>query len=356
MKKILVVRFKQIGDAILSSVICSSLKESYPNSQIDYVVYEHIAPLFENQPHIDNVIVITEEERKNFLKYIAKVWKVTRTKYDIVIDIMSTPKSEFFTLFSPGAKFRIGRKKSWRGYTYTHRIKEPSDDFDKAEKFLQMLKPIEESGSFIEYNPNYFLNFSGAENLYMREKMEESGLDFNKLVIAFSINSRRSEKVYPIENMVEIIKGCLEKYDCQIIFYYSPAEKEFAKSVHRTLGNDARVFSNIETKSIRELGNLLQNCDMFVGNEGGPRHMAQAIDIPSFAIFSPSSSKKQWLSKNNERHTGVEPCEMNSKNYDELTYVEKYKLITPEYVLMKIDGVIKKFIAKGKKVEKNINI
>ena len=35
---------------------------------------------------------------------------------------MSTPKSELFTLFSRGAKYRIGRAKKKRGYTYTHKI------------------------------------------------------------------------------------------------------------------------------------------------------------------------------------------------------------------------------------------
>ena len=90
--KILVVRFKQIGDSVLASPICNTLKKTYPNSEIDYVVYEHIAPLFENHHAIDNVVSITKEEQRNPLKYIAKAWKVTRKKYDIIIDIMSTPK------------------------------------------------------------------------------------------------------------------------------------------------------------------------------------------------------------------------------------------------------------------------
>ncbi|MCF2672748.1 glycosyltransferase family 9 protein, partial [Fusobacterium varium] len=41
--KILIIRFKQIGDAVLSSVICNTLKKSFPEAEIDYVVYEHIA-------------------------------------------------------------------------------------------------------------------------------------------------------------------------------------------------------------------------------------------------------------------------------------------------------------------------
>ncbi len=63
--KILVVRFKQIGDSILASPMCKTLKKTFPDAQIDYVLYEHISPLFEKSKYIDNVISITKEEQKN---------------------------------------------------------------------------------------------------------------------------------------------------------------------------------------------------------------------------------------------------------------------------------------------------
>ena len=141
-KKILVIRFKQIGDAILSSVICKSLKETYPNSEIDYVLYDYVAPLFENQPYIDNIYTLNKDEIKYPWKYFKKVWEITRKDYHIIIDIMSTPKSELFTLLSPKSKYKIGREKKYRGYTYTDKISEPNDSMEKPDKFLQMLKPI----------------------------------------------------------------------------------------------------------------------------------------------------------------------------------------------------------------------
>ena len=104
--KILVVRFKQIGDAILASVICKSLKETYPDAEIDYVLYDYVAPLFEHQQYLNKVISLSKEERKNPFKYLKKVWDVTRSDYDIVMDIMSTPKSEVFTFFSRKAKYK----------------------------------------------------------------------------------------------------------------------------------------------------------------------------------------------------------------------------------------------------------
>ena len=343
--KILIVRFKQIGDSILASPMCNTLKKSFPDAEVDYVVYEHVAPIFENHKYIDNVISISKAEQKNPFKYLAKVWKVTRKKYDIVIDIMSTPKSEVFTLFSPGAEYRIGRKKKHRGYTYTHKIEEPRDTKDKVDKFLKMLKPLEEKYD-IKYDSNYIITITPEEKEYMKNKMEKAGVDFSKPVVACAINSRVPAKVYPVDNMTKVIKKLLNDLDIQIIFYYSPDEKAFAKNVHENmLENGKRIFSNIETSSIRELGMLLSNCDMFFGNEGGPRHLAQSLDVPSFAIFSPSSSKKEWLSNANDRHQGVEPYDLK-ENTEGMTRDEVYKLITPEYVVSKVEEMFSKYVNK----------
>ena len=342
--KILVVRFKQIGDSILASPMCNTLKKTFPDAEIDYVLYEHVSSIFKNHKYIDNVISITKEEQKNPFKYIAKVWKVTRKKYDIVIDIMSTPKSEMFTLFSLGAKYRIGRKKKHRGYTYTHKIEEPRDAKDKVDKFLKMLKPLEE-----EYKINYTRDFSvfvtDEEKKYLRDKMEKAGIDFTKPVLACSVTTRLSYKLYPIDYMVTIIKTLLEDLkDIQILFYYSPDQKEFIKNVHENmLRNDKRVFSNVETSSIRELAMLLSNCNMFFGNEGGPRHLAQSLDIPSFAIYFPESDKKEWLPYTNDKHQGVISSDVK-KDFTGMTRDEIYRLITPEYVISKVEEMFKKYV------------
>lgn len=339
--KILVVRFKQIGDAILSSVICNTLKKSFPNSEIDYVVYEHISPLFEKHQYIDNVISITKEEQKNPFKYIAKVWKVTRKDYDIVIDIMSTPKSELFTLFSLKSKYRIGRKKPKRGYTYNYKIEEPKNAKDKVDKFLKMLKPLEKDYHII-YDNNYVITLTSQEKEQMRTKMIGAGINFDRPIYICAANSRRESKIYNPENMKKIVERVRDELKGQVIFFYSPAEKDFIIKFYNNFKDKRDLFVNIETKSIRELAMVISNADFFFGNEGGPRHLAQSLDIPSFAIFSPSASKKEWLSNANERHQGVEPDDVG--NSEGLEYWEQYDMIKPEYVFEKIEEMSKKFI------------
>ncbi|MGF6905611.1 glycosyltransferase family 9 protein [Fusobacterium sp. PH5-44] len=332
--KILVVRFKQIGDAILSAPVCSTLKKSFPEAQVDYVVYEHIAPLFENHKYIDNIISITKEEQKNIFKYIKKVKKITKNNYDIIIDIMSTPKSEVFTLLSQKSEYRIGRSKKWRGYTYTHKIEEPEGNLTKVEKLLKMLKPLENKTNII-YDKNFSTYITSEEKEYMKDKMIDAGIDFSRPIFACSVSSRVPDKIYPLEKMKFIIDNVIKETNAQIIFFYSPAEKDFVIKAHKFMKNEKNIFSNIVTKSIKELAMLISNCDMLFGNEGGPRHLAQSLNIPNFVIFRAPYKKIEWLPDENDFNQAVEANEF-CDNITNFSAENIYSLIPPEFVLDKV--------------------
>ena len=153
--------------------------------------------------------------------------------------------------------------------------------------------------------------------------------------------------------MEEVINKVTEEFNSQVILFYSPNEKDFIKKIHNQL-NNKNVFSNIETASIRELAALISNCDMFFGNEGGPRHIAQSLDIPSFAIFSPKSRKKEWLANPSKKHQGVEPRDIYPE-CSSLSYKDCYSLIQPDYILNKIKEIYNNFIKNKKKDYNSIN-
>lgn len=345
---ILVVRFKRIGDAILTLPLCNSLKLTFPNAKIDFVLYEDVAPLFEGHPYIDNVITIKKDESRNLFKYIKKVYDVTRKKYDIIIDVMSTPKSELFCLFSLKTPIRIGRYKKKRGFTYTHKMKE-TPSLNKIDKFLnQLLPPIEEAGFTLK--KSYNLEFSSTQQ--EKEKyfkiMTESGVDFSKIVVAFSIYSRVAHKIYPIEKMKQVVQYLINKYDAQIIFFFSPEQKIAIQNIHKEFGENKNIFSSIETPTMKDLIPFLENCDFYIGNEGGARHLAQGVGTPSLAIFNPSSELKEWLPFPSEKNMGISPlCTLSCNNinlddFSKLSHEEKFNLITVDLICQKIDELILK--------------
>lgn len=344
--RILVIRFRQIGDSILAAPICSSLKKSFPDSTIDYVVYEHIAPLFKHHKYIDNVLTITNEERKNIFKYLKKVRKIRKNKYDIIIDIMATPKTELFTICS-SAKYRIGRHKSYRGFTYTHKIKEREAD-NKVAKFLYMLEPLEKEYD-IKYTRDFEIDIDKKDILELRKRMKNAGVDFKKPIFAFAINSRVPSKIYDIDKMCEVIKRVINKYDPQIIFFYSPTEKDFALKTYEKLEKDSHIFTNIHTKSIYELGALLKNVDCFIGNEGGPRHLAQAVNTPTYTILRHGFDIKEWIIESPYNET-VWAWD-NPKYKKDIDLESEKELVTPELVFNKFtkfydDKIMAKYLER----------
>ncbi len=341
--KILVIRFKRIGDAILCLPLCNSLKLTFPNARVDYVLYEEIAHLFYGHPYADNIITIKEKNRKNILNYLKNVYRITREKYDIIIDVMSTPKSELFCLFSLSSPYRIGRFNKKRGIFYTHKQKEP-ESLNKVDKFLrQLLSPLENDGYKLRLNLDFKFKAKMAEKEKYRKLMEKSGINFSKKVVAFSIYSRVKSKIYPMEKMKKVVQYLIDKYDTQIIFFYSKDQKEAIKKIHSDIGNNKNIFSDIETPTIKDLVPLLENCDYFIGNEGGGRHLAQAVGISSLGIYGPNADLKEWLPFPSNKNMGIMPINtldyhsISKEEYQKLSHIEKWNLIEPKMITNLID-------------------
>ena len=106
-----------IEDVVLSSVLCNSLKKTFPKAQVDYLVHEDSAGLFHNHPYIDNVISLNRGERKNPFKYWRKIRQITAAGYDLVVDAQSTPQSELISMLARKRAICIGHVKNCLLYT-----------------------------------------------------------------------------------------------------------------------------------------------------------------------------------------------------------------------------------------------
>lgn len=345
--KILVIRFKHIGDVVLSSVLCSSLKKSFPASQVDYLVYEMAASMFQGHPDIDNVIAVSPAHRNNPLKYLKMIRGVVKNGYDIIIDAQSTAKSEMISLLSPSSEYRIGRRKKGRGLGFTHRI--DADEGNKLRQRLALLAPLRGAGLPIQYEEKFKLYVTDQERLAMREVMQAHGVDCKRPIYLFSVSAREPEKMWPLDYMVEVAQFCLDKYQVQIVLNAGLAhERKDSELFHQKLGGHKDVFSNVPSDSLRALAALTSNCSMFVGNEGGPRHFADAFGVPSVCIFSPSAAKGEWLPENSGCHRGIEWRDVSTAAYrqepefkvGDALYYKLYHSIKPAAVTPLIDQVI----------------
>ncbi|GHT64314.1 heptosyltransferase [Bacteroidia bacterium] len=349
-RKIIVLRFRRVGDAVLSSTICSSLRKTFPKAEIDYVLNAEIAPLFENHPDIDRVISFKKAEIKNWKTYLEKVRQIMHSgKYDLIVDPRATFQTLWFSLFSLSSPYRIGRKKPYNRFIHNYRPDTGIDD-DEIGRILHILSPLEKDFK-VQYIRNFKVYVTPEEKESFRRVMQSGGIDFSKPVMVCAVTARLTHKVWKPEYMRELLKRIVDNYDVQLVFNYGGREEEnTAIRLQQEMGNPPCVFTNIKAGNLKKLAALLADSDFFFGNEGGPRHISQALDVPSFAIYPPGVGKKKWLPNASGRFQGIEPEDVSDKARDEkLSYQEKFEFISVDEVWNRLQPMLHRFLVKDGK-------
>lgn len=346
--KILVIRFRRIGDAILTVALINSLKKTIPNAEIHYVLNDHIADIFTENPNIAKLIRFTKDDYSSFFKYIKKVHQVVKQeKYDLIIDTRTTINTLFFALFSLKTKYRIGQCKP-----YNHLIHNKRVDIDLNTSFIsqkiRLLAPLADKYT-IKEDPTFDLFISEDNRQNFRKYMERSGIDFTKPVMLCTAVTRVVSKCWRSDWMQEILHKIIEKDEnIQIIFNYGDMrEKELSNQIFKEMGQPRQIFVNVEANSLNDLTTMVANCDFLFGNEGGTRHISQALNIPSFAIYSPGNSIDIWLPNRSDRYDGISCTEiLSDEELKKMTREEQFNSITVEKVWEQLCPKLDRYLSK----------
>lgn len=341
-KNILVIRFRQMGDAVLATPLLNALRRQYPGAQIDFVLNGRIAPLFEGHPAVSRIIAFTDEERHHTLTYINKVWRTVHDcRYDVIIDMRSTLNTMLFALFSRRTPFRIGIRKPYTWIAFNHRFEGCEDDESMISHNLRLLSPL----GISQADRAITLSITEKEKADFRAYMQAQGIDFSRPVMLAGVTAKLASKTWAEDRMTEVLRRFTETHpEVQIIFNYAPGqEAENARRIYHRLSNsdssagsdstgDTRIFLNIEARSMRQLAAMAANCTFYFGNEGGGRHIVQAMGRPSLVVCSPMASKKTWLPENDEVLTrGIAATDIDPQA-KEKSSEEQYALITTDRV------------------------
>ena len=312
--RILVIRFRQMGDAILATPLLNTLHRSFPDAEIHFVLNERIAPLFEGHPAISRIITFSDAERHAPLIYLRKVWQtVHQTHYDAIIDMRSTLNTMPFALFSLRSKWRIGIRKPYTLGIYNHRIEGCEDDESMITHNLKLAEPLKPA----VIDRNLLLSITEKEKTGFRTYMQHEGIDFSRPVMLVGVTAKLENKTWAEDRMTETLRRLLDTFpNLQLIFNFAPGrEAENARRIYDHLGANPHIFLQIQAKSPRELAAMAANCTAYFGNEGGGRHIVHAMGKPSLVVCSPMASKTTWLPQDTDVQAwGIDANDATTEN------------------------------------------
>lgn len=328
-----------MGDAILSTSLLNTLRNTFPNAEIHFVLNDKIAPLFEGHPSIDRLITFTEQERHSALTYAKKVWKtVHQEHYDVIIDMRSTFNTMLFALFSPSTKYRIGLKKGYTKLAFNHTTLRNTQT-SMVEYNSHLASPLEAEGD-VKYTNDFTLVISEKEKQEYGDYLVSQGINLEQPIMLANVTAKLANKVWNEDKMVDVLRQFMTNHpDVQMIFNYAPGnEEENARRIYDKLGKPSQVFIDVKARSSRQLVALSGYISIFFGNEGGARHIAQAAGAPSLVICAPGNLTEIWIPKNSIPAEGISPSDFLSKEQQAtLTREQQYDAIDQNVVSQKLE-------------------
>ena len=113
---------------------------------------------------------------------------------------------------------------------------------------------------------------------------------------------------WPAERFAVVADHLAQRFGAQIVLTGGPGEEEIAQAVAKRMV--APALNVAGQTSLGGLAALIDRLDLFIANDTGPAHLADALGTPSVTIFGPADHRR-WAPLDQTRHPIVRrpvPC------------------------------------------------
>lgn len=291
--KLGIIRTDAIGDFVLFSPALKYIRQKYENFQIALILQDRIAELAENCPYIDIIIAFNiKNYRKNLFYKFSFLLKLFQEKFDICLyPVYSRERIGDEMVLWTCAPKKIG----WdtKNPNMTILEKKRGDKIYKEifkSNFTQQDQEIERNKEFLKYLKIQIDSFSPEIWTTEREKkqvqnlLESKGLDQKNLIgiIPGAIEQYRKWGTYKFKLLMKKI-SLINKNIFFIIIGSSNDRNTFNFAENDAISSNAIDLCG--KTNLKELSVLFEKCNIVVGNETGPLHMAITIGVPTVCVL-----------------------------------------------------------------------
>ncbi len=334
--KILVVRYRFIGDTLLTVPFLRNLRAFYPDAQIDMLVTHSSVGVIENCPYVDNFIYFDASNSHTYedtSKYnnttIDCIRLLKRNRYDKAY-LLKRSLTSALIVFWAGVKERIGFNTECRGMLLTKKVPY-RDDTHEVESFLNILRADD-----IPVQDNYLEEWVDTDTTQFAKDLCKKHNIVDKKKVIIHATSGNTAKQWDLSYWSEVIKFVSNTKNAQIMFLGAKCDKLIYEKILKLID----IKLNIEPinlcgeLTLKQSVAMIKEADLLIGCDSGNLHIAAAVKTPVIGIYGPMSSKK-WgaVGENNVLLQSDLPCVPCSLKHKCRNNFACLKTITPEMVI-----------------------
>lgn len=297
-KRILVLRYRFIGDTILTVPFLRNLRAAEPDAHITWVVAPGSSEVVKGIPYVDELIywdpVTIHADSRGTHKTLRDKFRFIRglrsQKFDKVYVLKRSFSSALIAVLS-GARERVGFDTEGRGFLLTKRVPYRHDQHE-VQNFLDVLRAdgVAVTDDYLEFWT------TPEEDAAAAQLLADAGLPAAKEIVALHPFASNPHRGWPFEDFAALA-ALLRAQGFVTLVLGAPGDRNAFVSVCDLFGRE--TIDLVGRCKLRVTMALLKRCALFVGNDSGIMHLAAAANIPLVALFGPQSPVKfgPWSSQ-----------------------------------------------------------
>jgi lipopolysaccharide heptosyltransferase II len=281
-----------LGDLLMTTPLLEVIRHAYPEASITYVAGTWSKVIPEHHPAVNAVIdcgTVGIPGRYSLNDYMKFAGLLRRHHFDLAFVLDRSPLLTLLPWLA-GIPRRVGPDSLARGFSLTDRVpvsSSPDRLQHQAEIYLDLARaiglPIDAPRMRFEPGPEERQTVSPPSR--MRVALFTGG--------GSNPGMELTAKRWPLERYQELAQKLISELDAQILLIGGPGDVALNQQLLADLHAPGDAVIDITGKtSIGELAAQLEQCDLFIGNDSSPMHLAAAVNIPVIAIFGPTSPQE----------------------------------------------------------------
>ena len=289
-RKILIFKWSALGDIILAVPSFRAIRRHFPQAEIHLLIKKEYKELLDSFPYIDNFIDFKKSNWRDLIP------ELRREKFGLSIDFQNTWRSHLLS-FLGGVKRRVGYGRKGGKILLNVAVSEMKEIKNPVEHQAWLL-------SKIGVNLN---------NFRLECKLPpQPPFQFKRPYISIlpGAGNGWQSKCWSELCFARLADSIINKVKHSVVFLGEKREKSKIERIKKAMREGGQDLSG-ETNLI-QLAGVIKGSSLFITHDTGPMHLAQALGVPTVALFGPTDPRRHSLPSANlfiiNKKISCQPC------------------------------------------------
>ena len=304
----MIIKPSSLGDIVLALPALTALRKSFPDAKITWLIRPEFAPLIENHPHLNDIIIFDRRllgkawfHPHAFKSLLSLIGRLRQSKFDAVIDLQGLFRTASLAWLSGCKKrFGIAKARELAHFFYTHRIEQDPNCIHLVDYYLKIVQNITAS----ETQARFIFPQAPAAAESVNNLLTQNGIKPGDYAV-FIPGSAHADKCWPIQRFALLADKISSQFHLSIVAVGTEPETDTIENL-KNLANTP--IANLAGRtSISELIALLKAAALVVSNDTGPGHIAAALGVPIVMLFGRSNPARVAPYQRPQSVVAIEP-------------------------------------------------